>query len=111
MSSDPYWPHQALAGRCTPQSGRRTQIAVERHPRSAACRAFPQTASCLLDVSEEGRRTEKERWKRPVSSLRCKILPLVFFLSILVCCDVPPRLKCVPAFSELLKLKCAVLSP
>lgn len=111
MSSDPYWPHQALAGRCTPQSGRRTQIAVARHPRSAACRAFPQTASCLLDVSEEGRRTERERRKRPVSSLRCKTLPLVLLLSILVWCDVPPRLNCIPIFCELLKSKCAVLSP
>lgn len=111
VSSDPYWPHQALAGRCTPQSGRRTQIAAERHPRSAACRAFPQTASCLLDVSEEGRRTERERWKRPVSSLRCKTLPLVLLLSILVWCDVPPRLNCIPVCCELLKLKCAVLSP
>lgn len=49
MGSDPYWPHQALAGRCTPRSGQRSRIAAGRHPRSAACRAFPQTASCLLN--------------------------------------------------------------
>lgn len=55
VGSDPYWPHQALAGRCTPRSGQRSQIAAGRRPRSAACRAFPQTASCLLDGKREGR--------------------------------------------------------
>lgn len=64
VGSDPYWPHQALAGRCTPRSGRRSRTAAGRRPRSAACRAFPQTASCLLDRKRGRGRKEEEGWKR-----------------------------------------------
>lgn len=55
VGSDPYWPHQALEGRCTPRSGRRSRKVAGHRPRSVACRAFLQTASCLLDW-ERGRR-------------------------------------------------------
>lgn len=63
VGSDPYWPHQALAGRCTPRSGQRSRIAAGRHPRSAACRAFPQTASCLLN-RKRARGRKVGGWKR-----------------------------------------------
>lgn len=63
--SDPYWPHQALGGRCTPQSGRRSQTAAGRRPHFAACRASQQTASCLLDKKrEKGRKRAEGGWER-----------------------------------------------
>lgn len=65
MGSDPYWPHQALGGRCTPQSGRRSRTAAGHHPHFAACRASQQTASCLLDRKrEKGRKRVEGGWNR-----------------------------------------------
>lgn len=75
VGSDPYWPHQALAGRCTPRSGRRSQTAAEHRPRSAAYRASPQTASCLLDRKRErGRKREEGGWRRGENRERLQLM-------------------------------------
>lgn len=92
VGSDPYWPHQALAGRCTPRSGRRSRRAAGRRPRSAACRAFPQTASCLLD-GKRGRGREERGgrkegvWKREQTNATADgtVLLSWTFISSLLC--------------------------
>lgn len=62
VASDPYWPHQALAGRCTPPSGQRSQRGAARRPRSAASPTSPRRASCPLDGGKNrGEEVEEEQ--------------------------------------------------